>query len=112
MSPNYKLCFVLDKKSMFKLRTGYVKPLHIIWSKGASRWNKTNTVHVDDLERNFAMNPESGIVIAPFHRCKEVDVSEPESELIYLAKYLVGIHHVADLSVLRHRDWKAGGGTR
>ena len=67
MSPSYKLCFVLDKKTMFKLETGYVKPLHIIWSK-FPQWNRGNTLHIDDLERNFAMNPESGVLVSPFRR--------------------------------------------
>ena len=53
-SMKYKLCFVLDKASMFKLNTGYVKPLHVIWNKMPS-WNRTNTLHVDDLERNFVL---------------------------------------------------------
>ena len=44
-----------------------MKPLHIIWSKFPS-WSRTNTLAVDDLERNFVMNPESGIVVDGFYR--------------------------------------------
>lgn len=68
MHPNYKICFVLDKSSMFSTETGKVKPLHIIWSKFPQHWNKQNTIHVDDLERNFALNKSSGLVISPFNR--------------------------------------------
>ena len=60
----YRICFVLDKTSMFtitsKKRDGssfkhHVKPLQIIWDK-FPHWNSHNTVHVDDLRRNFALN--------------------------------------------------------
>jgi NLI interacting factor-like phosphatase len=44
-----------------------VKPLHLIWSKHP-RWGKNNTLIVDDLERNFVLNPESGVLIKAFYR--------------------------------------------
>ena len=64
-NPAYRVCFVLDKASMFRSgpRQKYIKPLHIIWSKYPNLWGKHNTVHVDDLHRNFAMNPENGILV-------------------------------------------------
>lgn len=66
---NFKICFVLDKSSMFKIPpSGYVKPLHIIWSKCGHIWNKHNTVHVDDMERNFVLNKQSGVLVTPFYR--------------------------------------------
>ena len=34
-----------------------VKPLKIIWDKHPS-WTASNTLHVDDLARNFALNPK------------------------------------------------------
>jgi ubiquitin-like domain-containing CTD phosphatase 1 len=92
---------------MFKLSTGYVKPLHIIWSKCPDKWDRKNTIHVDDLERNFALNPESGVLISPFHRSKgEVQSEKSDSELVYLAKYLVLIHQSIDLSTLNHKYWR------
>eukprot|EP01038_Epipyxis_sp_PR26KG_P004363 gene4363-6171_t len=65
---NYKLCFILDKSSMFKIATGKVKPLHLIWSKFPEYFNKQNTLAVDDLGRNFELNKSSGIIIPPFYR--------------------------------------------
>jgi ubiquitin-like domain-containing CTD phosphatase 1 len=66
---NYKICFVLDKSFMFKIPpTGYVKPLHIIWSKYGNLWSPKNTLHIDDMERNFLLNRESGVLVAPFYR--------------------------------------------
>ena len=50
-----------------QLDSGYVKPLHLIWSKHP-HWGKQNTVIVDDLERNFVLNPESGVLISAFYR--------------------------------------------
>ena len=96
--PRYKICFVLDKTSMFSIisrkRDGSefkhaVKPLQLIWAKEAA-WSAANTVHVDDLSRNFALNPKSGLKCRAYHR------SAPDAagdvELPLLAAYLA---HVA-----------------
>jgi ubiquitin-like domain-containing CTD phosphatase 1 len=66
-SDRFKICFVLDKSNMFSLDSGYVKPLHIIWSKHP-RWGPHNTLAVDDLERNFVLNKSSGVLVTPFYR--------------------------------------------
>lgn len=63
-STEYKLAFVLDRTAMFSVtstrrgveRTHEVKALEIIWRK-FPQWNQHNTLHVDDLSRNFALNP-------------------------------------------------------
>lgn len=67
---NYRICFVLDKTSMFRSgpQNQYIKPLHIIWSKFPTLWSKVNTLHVDDLDRNFALNPTNGILVEAFYR--------------------------------------------
>jgi ubiquitin-like domain-containing CTD phosphatase 1 len=76
--PRYRFCFVLDKTSMFQItskrRDGasvqhHVKPLHIIWRKFPC-WDVHNTVHVDDLSRNFALNPDAGLKIKAYYRKK------------------------------------------
>lgn len=41
--------------------THSVKPLQIIWNH-FPQYGPQNTVHVDDLSRNFALNPKEGIV--------------------------------------------------
>ena len=65
-----------------QLDSGYVKPLHLIWSK-RPHWGKQNTVIVDDLERNFVLNPESGVLISAFYRHppspKKAQRSKPSS---------------------------------
>mmetsp|Transcript_17608 Transcript_17608/g.36727 ORF Transcript_17608/g.36727 Transcript_17608/m.36727 type:complete len:180 (-) Transcript_17608:122-661(-) len=77
--PGYKFCFVLDKTSMFEIvstsRSGrkvthHVKPLQIIWTK-FPQWGSHNTVHLDDLSRNFALNLGSGLRCTPFYRKKK-----------------------------------------
>ena len=91
-NPNYKFCFVLDKTSMFAItstkRDGttfehHVKPLQIIWTK-FPRWGAHNTVHLDDLSRNFALNLGSGLKVSAYYRKK----SKRDVELSGLARYL------------------------
>ena len=73
-NPSYKINFVLDKTAMFKVerenpRSGEkkdhaVKPLQIIWSK-YPQFGKHNTIHIDDLTSNFALNPYNGVTCTP-----------------------------------------------
>jgi len=92
--PGYKFCFVLDKSSMFAItstkRDGssfehHVKPLQIIWTK-FPRWNVHNTVHLDDLSRNFALNIGSGLKVTAYYRKKST--GKRDVELSGLARYL------------------------
>lgn len=53
---------------MLTVKQQYVKPLEIIWSKCSNLgWGPHNTIHVDDLERNFELNKQCGVLISPFH---------------------------------------------
>lgn len=90
----YRFSFVLDKTSMFtvtsKKRDGtsfkhHVKPLQIIWSKFPC-WNSHNTVHVDDLRRNFALNLGSGLLVSAYYRKKRK--ASTDSELLGLSIFL------------------------
>ena len=103
---------------MFSSTDGKLKCLPIIWNK-FSQWNNTNTVHVDDLERNFQLNKSCGIVISPYNR-EDAGVtsssasassisSSGDIELLLLARYLVEISDVpgpSDLEANVHRDWR------
>jgi len=95
--PGYRFCFVLDKTSMFKIvsfsRGGqkvhhHVKPLQIIWSKFPS-WGPWNTVHLDDLASNFALNLGSGLKVSPFYRKRKA--AKTDCQLLGLANYLVQV---------------------
>lgn len=95
--PGYKFCFVLDKTSMFAItstkRDGsshkhQVKPLQIIWSK-FPQWGAHNTVHLDDLTRNFALNLSSGLKVSAYHRKRTS--GRRDAELLGLSKYLAQV---------------------
>eukprot|EP00980_Cylindrotheca_fusiformis_P000234 scaffold52_cov183-Cylindrotheca_fusiformis.AAC.13 len=92
--PGYRFCFVLDKTSMFTVKSTkrngssvvhHVKPLQIIWSK-FPQWGSHNTAHVDDLSRNFALNLGSGLKVSAYFRKKAK--ARNDAELFGLAKYL------------------------
>jgi ubiquitin-like domain-containing CTD phosphatase 1 len=63
----------------------HVKPLQIIWSK-YPRWNSSNTVHIDDLSRNFALNLSSGLKCKAYYRRKSS--ARRDSELLGISQYL------------------------
>jgi ubiquitin-like domain-containing CTD phosphatase 1 len=106
----YKFCFVLDKTSMFSVvstkRDGtshvhHVKPLQLIWTK-FPRWGSHNTVHLDDLSRNFALNLSSGLRVTAYYRKKksvgqganDVELLSLENYLLQLAKSGLNFEHV------------------
>jgi ubiquitin-like domain-containing CTD phosphatase 1 len=108
----YKFCFVLDKTSMFTvtstLRTGErrkhaVKPLQIIWNKFPN-WTALNTVHLDDLSRNFALNPHNGLKVTAYYRKKKA--GKRDVELLGLATYLVKLAaEVNDFTKVKFKYW-------
>jgi len=110
---DYKICFVLDQKPMFKVftkRNGEpfthsVKALKIIWNK-FPQWNAHNTVHIDDLSRNFAMNPLSGIKITAF-RNAATHSADQDRELPLLQRYLrLLVERKLDFRRVNHQQWR------
>ncbi|KAG6877732.1 hypothetical protein C0993_004549 [Termitomyces sp. T159_Od127] len=105
---NYQISFVLDKTCMFTVFTErdgrpwnhQVKSLQIIWNK-FPQYDATNTIHVDDLSRNFALNPKEGLKIHAFKNAHTPEAIA-DQELKKLAKYLLHIH-TADFRNLRHK---------
>jgi ubiquitin-like domain-containing CTD phosphatase 1 len=111
-SPNYKVSFVLDKTVMFevvskvrgKLKRHHVKPLEFVWQKFGHLWNAKNTIHIDDLSRNFAMNPNNGIKVSAFRDCAN---NRDDTELLILTSYLNDVVAPAtDIRKLDLRNWK------
>ncbi|KAI0064716.1 HAD IIID h [Artomyces pyxidatus] len=108
----YQISFVLDKTSMFtvfsrrddKPYTHHVKALQIIWNH-FPQYNAKNTIHIDDLGRNFALNPRQGLKIAPF-RDAYTQHAQADRELDNLGRYLLYIATVEDWETLNHKDWK------
>jgi ubiquitin-like domain-containing CTD phosphatase 1 len=111
---NYEISFVLDKTLMFTVfseRGGEkketwqhsVKALKIIWNHLPQLYvltphvtlridipysNKSNTIHVDDLSRNFALNPHNGLKISAFKNAGS-PTALADRELELLGRYMV-----------------------
>lgn len=111
--PGYRFSFVLDKTSMFAItstkRDGtsyehHVKPLQIIWSK-FPHWGSHNTIHFDDLSRNFALNLSSGLKVTAFYR--KTSTGKKDVELIGLARYLDRLASAGvSFDKVNFADWK------
>jgi len=112
--PDYHLSFVLDRTSMFKIQSKdsdgnpwshEVKALDIIWAKLPEYYSPANTIHIDDLGRNFAMNPQSGLKIKPFKNAHTM--RHTDQELFILERYLRLIGQKEnDFRTLDHKKWK------
>lgn len=108
-SQHFKLCFVLDRSSMFSISSiqkdgkkceHEVKALQIIWSKFSHLWGPHNTLHADDVEKNFALNPKNGIKVSTYRTNKE------DTELLLLQHYLIMCAKVKDVTQLDHKIWR------
>ncbi|KAH7889527.1 HAD-like domain-containing protein [Phlebopus sp. FC_14] len=103
---------VLDKTNMFTVfseRNGqpyvhHVKPLQIIWNH-FPQFSAKNTIHVDDLSRNFALNPNEGLKIHAFKNAQTAE-AQSDRELGGVAQYLIRIASVKDFRILKHKYWK------
>jgi ubiquitin-like domain-containing CTD phosphatase 1 len=110
-SPEYNISFVLDKTFMFKVdakdrghgHAHEVKALEIIWRKFPQYYSAKNTVHVDDLSRNFVLNPQNGIKIRAW---KNTTRETKDRELLLLRDYLVLLAGMDDLSTVEHHKWR------
>lgn len=106
--PNYKIAFHLDSLAMISVRTPTwgvvnVKPLGIIWGR-YKQFSPKNTIMLDDIRRNFIMNPQSGLRIKPF---REAHLNrDTDKELLKLSDYLELIAKVDDFQTLNHRKWE------
>ena len=112
---DYRVAFVLDKTAMFQVRNEAraalgkplrhsVKPLELIWLKFPGVYDARNTVHVDDLRRNFAMNPRNGLCVEPYRHAPQAHATD--RELYLLRDYLVRIGRLPDLRDIDHSKWR------
>ncbi|WVQ72783.1 HAD hydrolase, family IIID [Cryptococcus sp. DSM 104548] len=108
----FEVSFVCDRGPMFPVfshRGGQivkheVKPLEYIWAS-YPQWSAKNTVHIDDLSRNFAMNPGSGLKIKAFNSAG-TGHGALDRELARLGEYLVRIATtVDDFTTLDHGEF-------
>lgn len=129
-NPAYKIVALMDHLAMITIyseKKGLFdcKPLRVIWSQLSEVSNgrniticlvqslmlscvfpqfygPENSVIVDDLTRNFAMNPKNGIPIKPY---KGAHVNKyRDTELKLLARYLQLI--ASDVSEADHKNWR------
>ncbi|KAI0032824.1 HAD-like domain-containing protein [Vararia minispora EC-137] len=112
----YEIAFVLDKSPMFTVfsdlrkdkdgrpYTHHVKALQIIWNL-FPQFNAKNTVHVDDLSRNFALNPRNGIKISAYKEAG-TESGRADRELRRLSRYLLHIARTSDLQAVDHKEWR------
>ena len=93
---------------MFRVQNGEksheVKALEIIW-QNFPHWGPTNTVHIDDLARNFVMNTQSGLQCTAYKRRRSR--AKHDCELLELAAYLecIATEH-DDFTRLDHTKWR------
>ncbi|KNE68220.1 HAD hydrolase, family IIID [Allomyces macrogynus ATCC 38327] len=119
----YRIAFTLDATAMFPVTPRsrspsleraesptwqsrmHVKALSLIWARFPETWTRATTMHVDDLQRNFALNPRNGIRVDPWFW--SVDAALEDVELRSLARYLMRVVAPAeDVTALDHRAWR------
>ncbi|KAH9817826.1 hypothetical protein DFH28DRAFT_1080954 [Melampsora americana] len=105
----YLIQFVLDRGPMFevtsirhgKVARHEVKALELIW-RAMPEYNATNTLHLDDLSRNFVLNPTSGVKISPFKYARE---NKHDRQLVFLTRYFLQMASQPDVRNFDHRHW-------
>lgn len=108
--PDYKIAFYLDSSAMITVHCSKrgvveVKPLAVIWGK-FQQYSSKNTVMLDDIRRNFLMNPKSGLRIRPFFQAHLNRAKD--TELLKLSTYLKNIaENSEDFNTLNHRKWES-----
>ncbi|KAB5596234.1 Cysteine desulfurase NFS1 [Ceratobasidium theobromae] len=105
---NYKVDYIPMFK-VFSMRDGKpfshaVKALRIIWEH-FPQFGPHNTAHVDDLSRNFVLNPGEGIKISAFQLDGTLE-SQNDRELEKLGRYLVWLACHSDFKEVDHKNWK------
>jgi len=106
---NYKITFYLDYLAMISVHTQKygvidVKPLGVVWGK-FTEYTPQNTIMIDDLRRNFIMNPQCGLRIRPFRSAHLNRTTD--RELVRIGNYLRKIARLGDFSPLNHRKWES-----
>ncbi|KAK9743701.1 Ubiquitin family [Popillia japonica] len=108
-NPNYKILFYLDSLAMISVHTQKdgirdVKPLGVIWGK-FEQYNSKNTLMIDDIRRNFLMNPKNGLRIRRFRQAHLNRATD--NELLRLSKYLKDLAvNCDDFTMVNHRHWE------
>ena len=104
----YQLLALMDHLAMVTVHTHShgvfdCKPLGVIWER-FPQYHAGNTVMLDDLKRNYVMNPQNGLVIRPYRKAHLN--RDKDRELLHLTHYLLAIAELEDLSALKHAKWE------
>eukprot|EP01012_Entosiphon_sulcatum_P016781 TRINITY_DN21663_c0_g1_i1.p1 TRINITY_DN21663_c0_g1~~TRINITY_DN21663_c0_g1_i1.p1 ORF type:complete len:348 (+),score=76.62 TRINITY_DN21663_c0_g1_i1:26-1069(+) len=87
-----------------KVKKYEVKPLAVIWNKFPQWFHAANTVHVDDLERNFVMNRRNGLRISAYRNA--ATAYRTDRELLLLGAFLVSVKDCSDFRDLELNAWR------
>eukprot|EP00668_Euglena_longa_P015178 GGOE01019231.1.p1 GENE.GGOE01019231.1~~GGOE01019231.1.p1 ORF type:complete len:372 (+),score=125.93 GGOE01019231.1:26-1141(+) len=118
---DYRVAFILDQTAMPRVedRNYYkrkrdatrtdpkfyeIKPLQLIWEKLPDVYTPRNTIHVDDLSRNFVMNPKNGLKISAYKNAPQTH--RTDRELLLVGYYLMHIKDTPDFRQLPLQDWR------
>jgi len=110
--PDFKISIVLSKEFMIphafpgkrKTHIQDIKPLSVLWQKFEDTYHPPNTIHIDDVVENFALNPQNGLRIDPFKDA--LQSRQTDKELFYLTQYLLFIGQLPSFEALDHLRWK------
>ena len=80
------------------------KPLRVLWERYPGVYTPENTVMVDDLRRNYVLNPQNGLVCRPFKKAHTR--GRGDRELLRLKHYLLKIAPLESLAGLDHDRWE------
>lgn len=80
------------------------KPLHVLWERYKDFYSPATTIMLDDLRRNFILNPQHGLVIKPFR--KSTTAVKKDSEFFKLRHYFDILATLQSFESLDHDGWK------
>lgn len=80
------------------------KPLHVLWERYKDFYSPATTIMLDDLRRNFILNPQHGLVIKPFR--KSTSSGKHDSEFSKLQRYFDLLCTLQSFENLDHDGWK------
>lgn len=83
-----------------------VKPLAVPWAIWPGTCTPANTVAIDDIERNFMLNPGHGLRVRACRHLIQPAVRADDVELLRLAQYLHAIRALPDMHAVDHRRWR------
>ncbi|KAG1891446.1 HAD subfamily IIID h [Suillus subluteus] len=110
---NYQVLFSSTKLACsLSSQNEMVNHMHIMLRhcklSGITFPSSKNTIHVDDLSRNFALNPNEGLKIHAFKNA-HTEQAQADRELHKLARYMVHIVAIEDFRTLRHKHFQRPG---